>query len=458
MLLRSAKSILEDVIYRIKVQYPEFIYALNMLELQEVEMGIPISTNGEKLFYNEIWVINSYKSFGLKRIKRHIMHVLFHLLLGDLEEMKRYRSTAVAETIMDYRVDKLVFQLFKEDYDGGEKMQMDSLLLMEQQNSKISNYFYLRKHRSVQRQMKEYEESLEQDDHSFWNKKNEMTGTQENEDNLLEINVQMVDLTKEEEKKRTEKWQQASQITFQAKFPIDFSEIEKIAEKMSIKSQMKKYGRGAGNVQVLVNAKVDKEKNYEELIRECLNLNMSSGENPDSIDRMMYQYGFDLYENVALIEPMEEDEMPQVRTIGIAIDTSGSCNGDVAQKFLGVLGAVFQDAARYLTNSEVYLFECDDAIQKEECLDGREIDEQTFQSRNMYGWGGTSFTPVFERMNELQQEKQIKFDALLYLSDGIGEYPEQKPEYPTYFLMPDGVDGFGYEWCEIPKWIHKIAI
>ena len=46
--------------------------------------------------------------------------------------------------------------------------------------------------------------------------------------------------------------------------------------------------------------------------------------NPDEFDYNFYTYGFALYENMPLIEPLEYREVKRIREFVIAIDTSGS--------------------------------------------------------------------------------------------------------------------------------------
>ena len=57
-------------------------------------------------------------------------------------------------------------------------------------------------------------------------------------------------------------------------------------------------------------------------------------------------------------------------------------------------------------------------------------------SVNLSGFGGTSFVPVFDWIRENKVKKGIDVSALIYLTDGMGTYPDETPDYPTYFVMP----------------------
>jgi predicted metal-dependent peptidase len=75
------------------------------------------------------------------------------------------------------------------------------------------------------------------------------------------------------------------------------------------------------------------------------------------------------------------------------------------------------------------------------------------ESVKVCGAGGTSFVPVFTRIRELREKGSI-IDGLLYLSDGYGTFPEEKADYPVYFVLPD--KGYGEE--NMPDWIQRVYL
>ena len=74
-----------------------------------------------------------------------------------------------------------------------------------------------------------------------------------------------------------------------------------------------------------------------------------------------------------------------------------------------------------------------------------------------YGGGGTSFIPVFDRIKELELEHR-RVDALLYLTDGMGSYPGQEPEYPVYFAMEEKQCDVAKRWKIMPDWIEVVRL
>lgn len=69
----------------------------------------------------------------------------------------------------------------------------------------------------------------------------------------------------------------------------------------------------------------------------------------------------------------------------------------------------------------------------------------------VFGFGGTSFRPVFDRIERLRKEENLEPDCLIYFTDGDGEYPEKQPEYPVIFIEEKPC-------AEAPKWVQQIMI
>ena len=54
----------------------------------------------------------------------------------------------------------------------------------------------------------------------------------------------------------------------------------------------------------------------------------------DSFDYIPYDYSRKMYERLVFLEPLEYREMQKLEEFVIAIDTSGSCSGEVLRQFL----------------------------------------------------------------------------------------------------------------------------
>ena len=117
----------------------------------------------------------------------------------------------------------------------------------------------------------------------------------------------------------------------------------------------------------------------------------------------------------------------RIARVVLAIDTSGSISQKEFSKFMGELYGL-----QKVYPAEVRIIQCDAEVQSDDLLKkGREY------TATMKGRGGTSFTPVFEYI----KEKRYNPDVLVYLTDGFGDFPEQKPRYGVIWaITPDGVE------------------
>ena len=125
----------------------------------------------------------------------------------------------------------------------------------------------------------------------------------------------------------------------------------------------------------------------------------------------------------------------EVVNIAVAIDTSGSCIGDLP-KFFGELNGLVNSFGSYT----IHLIQCDAAVDKYDVYD----DNNPFDITNgdhieWSGGGGTSFCPVFKFI----EKEGIQADCLVYLTDSFGDAPKNPPPYPVLWLLTkDGCEDF----------------
>ena len=182
----------------------------------------------------------------------------------------------------------------------------------------------------------------------------------------------------------------------------------------------------------------------------------------DSPDPIYYSYGMELYEDMPLIEPIDEGEVPALDTIVIAVDTSGSCEGDLP-KFLSETRYLLQELKGSVDVKSILYMECDAKIHMEKEYS---VDDMItfFSGKHLYsGLGGTDFRPVFKEIDEYRRERK-KISCLLYYTDGMGFYPEEPADYPCYFVLPGNKDEDSdrippwtrHEHDGIPMWINRL--
>ena len=105
-------------------------------------------------------------------------------------------------------------------------------------------------------------------------------------------------------------------------------------------------------------------------------------------------------------------------------DNSGSIYADptLLGRFLGEIGGILED----VNPEEIILVWCDAEVHEvDEITDPSDI--ALIQKRGSTGGGGTSFVPVFQYI----EEKGLRPDVLVYLTDMMGTFPDDEPPYPV---------------------------
>ena len=117
----------------------------------------------------------------------------------------------------------------------------------------------------------------------------------------------------------------------------------------------------------------------------------------------------------------------------VAIDTSGSMSNEILSTVLAEI-----DSLRGQTECKLTLIECDTEIKGTEIFESWELTSVNFETRQFRGRGGTSLKPPFEGIKLNSFEGGQVPDALIYLTDGYGEFPETPPPYPCLWVVPKG--------------------
>ena len=175
---------------------------------------------------------------------------------------------------------------------------------------------------------------------------------------------------------------------------------------------------------------------------------------PDTFDPRWYHLGLRCYGNIPLLEEAEISEPPVPDDLVIALDTSGSCSGEICRQFLHETLGILRDIAASTPRFRVTLMQCDTRVHQTDFLESAQQVEDLFHDFTAIGFGGTDFCPVFERIEELRADGTLpRVRGLLYLSDACGTFPEEHPDYPTVFLIPEESR---WEYSCIPDWITRL--
>lgn len=117
----------------------------------------------------------------------------------------------------------------------------------------------------------------------------------------------------------------------------------------------------------------------------------------------------------------------------VAIDTSGSIGQRELDHFFGELRGILED----VRPNKVHLVWCDAKVHHVD-----ELDSATdLGGLKPHGGGGTAFEPVFSWISD----NNVRPDALVYLTDGMGSFPKDVPQYPVIWgsIYPQSKYPFG---------------
>lgn len=128
----------------------------------------------------------------------------------------------------------------------------------------------------------------------------------------------------------------------------------------------------------------------------------------------------------------------------VAIDTSGSCMGDLP-KFFGELKGLIDSFGSY----ELTVIQADAAVDHVEMYNDTDnpLELEDASDIKAYGGGGTDYGPVFQYI----EDNGLDPDFLIYLGDGYASMSyDKQPKFPVMWLITK--DG-SFDFCE---WGKKI--
>ena len=415
-------------------KYPLFAPFKDLLVPTPVVERTFLETDGEHLFYQPEFLLGFYEERNFLKVEKKLMHLYLHGILGHFSRRGMYEDARLIDSIMDYQTWYIEYCLKNH---GPEWLLPPGVKeLMRGWGDKLPGMSLGEIYRQAKLE-KPLEEALYQslcgsgfgtdDDHGFWNLPQ------------IYIQIQKVRVSK--------KWTEWSQGIFGGE---GGNLIEVADQLIGSTGKNEKYGTGSGQTEAEAEGAGPAKRTYLELLEQFIKCKESGKESMDWFDRNLYCYGMRTYGNVALLEPEEDREQKMLQTLYIALDTSGSCSGQVMERFVRELRGMLLEISSEITFDNIILLQCDTEIHGEKRFQWAE--QLRLEERYpVFGFGGTSFQPVFDRIERLRKEENLEPDCLIYFTDGDGEYPEKQPEYPVIFIEEKPC-------AEAPKWVQQIMI
>jgi predicted metal-dependent peptidase len=423
--------------------------------------GPSITTDGEFIYYNPKWVISRYKESN--RLPAHdLLHLIMHCI---------YRHAFVMPTInrdmwnlaADMAVESVLADLSKEQPISIKKrnildeLKKDIKLLSAE---RLLQYFEDLPE-SEKYHIEEWAELFgDQDDHSGWYE-NKFKAAGKNQKSSLKGKGQP------QPNKGSGSGDGGNDGDENENGSDDSDRREKLSEQWKdisehVQKEIEDFGKDMGNgrgnlVQSLKD--LNREKyNYESFLKKFAVLQEVMKIDMDEFDRNFYTFGLQQYGDVALVEPLEYKEEKRLREFVIAIDTSGSVEGDLVQAFLNKTYNIMKSTI-IGTKLNIWIIQCDATIQEAECIRSQEDFDRYIKNMKIKGFGGTDFRPVFEFVNKQIKNKVFTdLKGLIYFTDGYGTFPKQKQEYDTAFVFVNEDNNPDFNPPDIPPWAIKLIL
>ena len=388
--------------------------ALSALKLEErAGMGV-FAYDGATLYYDPALLLAKYRKEPHYMVRLYL-HVLLHCIFFhsfQTDKLERELWNLATDIAVENTILEMSLHLANLPSDAILKSRLDILKKQAGGLTAEKLYRHFRIEEPSKKARKEWRELCYYDEHLYWDRKEELTLSQE--------------------------------------------EWRKISER--VKADLRSFSKDKNNAQSMEeNLKEATREKYD--YRDFLKRFMVMGEvvqvNDDEFDYIYYTYGLSQYGNMPLVEPLEYKDANKIKDFVIALDTSASCRGEVVQAFLNQTYQIMQQRENFFRKINVHIIQCDNEVQSDTVITCREDFDDFLKNGKLRGFGATDFRPVFQYVEKLKQDGGFEnLKGLIYFTDGYGIYPEQMPDYDTafVFLRDDG------EAPAVPPWAIRIVI
>lgn len=454
--------------------------ALSSLELVPIEDGTAFQTDGKSLFYQPLAVLRLYKTEKMAPARAYlhaVLHcVLHHSFVG--EKIDRL----VWDTASDIAVESVIDELGIGGVLPSRQRERETVLLYCRRKVKVLTaeriYHLFREEKLSEKRLYEIRSVFFADEHDLWydlstentaeapNKgwqQKEMEGSNSDSANGMDGKTGQSGRSQAGNGKEESKEGKGRSENGKGRLRSSTEKGEtakawkRLAE--SIEQDLETFSKNAGDSagNLIRNLKeVNREKaDYAAFLKKFAVRGEVLKTSEDEFDYVFYTYGLKLYGNMPLIEPLEYRDAKRIREFVIAIDTSGSCSGDLVRHFIQKTYAILKSTESFFSKINLHILQCDSGVQHDEKITSQEEFDRYIKDIRIYGGGGTDFCPVFRYVDGLIEKKEF-FDlrGLIYFTDGLGSFPEQKPGYETAFVFVDDED----KSPKVPTWAIRLVL
>ena len=411
------------------------------------------ATDGENYYYDPVHILRSYKKARELPIRRYL-HTVFHciyrhMFIGTLKDNRLWDlacDMAVEHSINGLRLDAVTIEKAAKQEDvlkvlSGKVKYITAEML----------YRYYLDHRPDEATLSRLEKLFSLDEHFIWylppeqqaalaGKIGTSNNTNENSDTIYATAMTDAEIERiiSDRKALENMWRNVSEYVQTALETLEHQRGDKAG---GLTQNLKEVNR--------------ERYDYTAFLKKFAVMGEAMKINDDEFDYIYYTYGLELYRNMPLIEPLEYKDVKRIREFVIAIDTSGSVEGELVQKFVQKTYNILKSTESFFSKINLHIIQCDADIQQDVKITSQEEFDEYLKSMKIHGLGGTDFRPVFQYVDKLIEQKEFtNLKGLIYFTDGFGVFPERQPQYQTAFVYIND----GYENPEVPVWAIKLVL
>ena len=149
-----------------------------------------------------------------------------------------------------------------------------------------------------------------------------------------------------------------------------------------------KAGTAAGGAAEQVSVRRRKGYDYRRFLERFMICREEVEVDLDSFDYLPYWYSRTHYQGIVFLEPLEYREIHRLDEMMIAIDTSGSCSGQVVRRFLEETYRILSERGNFFQRMRVHIVQCDSAVQEYTVVHSRDEFLDYMERVTVKGMGG----------------------------------------------------------------------
>lgn len=436
-----------NVRWNLTRKYPYFASAFTVLKSVPGEDFVQ-GCDGTYLYYPKSWDVEKGEG-ELQELCKIYLHMVLHCLFGHVlqaEKKEKDRWNLACDLYVEFILREDFSRLFSLDFPEKIRQEVLGETVEKEEKQRREIFSVLRKKvqpfqtETLYQYLKEEPETkiwgklFARDSHEVW-KRNFYDGCTgcDGENHSLFIEKQS-----QKRLEKAEKW-------------------SKIRKQLQIENgrNIGKRGGISGILEEEITLKKNRKYDYRRFLERFTFPGEEMMLDLESFDYIPYTYSRDYYKKLVLLEPLEYTEVHKLKEFIIAIDTSGSCRGDVVRQFLEETYTILSRKENFFRKMRVHLIQCDSMIQEYVCIESHEQWKEYVKHLKVQGLGGTDFRPVFELVEQKRERGEIQRPGgLIYFTDGDGVYPRKAPDYETAFVFLNDTLKKG----KIPSWAIELNL